>query len=253
MCIQVPDQHANGLIGTKVIRIPMKVLKKGLTLVCGHYGTGKTNLSINLAVECARSGKDVVLVDLDIVNPYFRSSDYADVLKKENVRVIGPIFANSNADTPSLPAEMGTVLADENKIVIVDVGGDDVGATALGRYAEIITKRGYDMIYVINRYRSMTSTPEEAAEILVEIEHACGLKANAIVNNSHLKEQTGKDTILDSLCFADCTAKMLGLPISFTTAPRSISHALNNIPNVYPIDIYVRTPWEQGGEDKCQE
>ena len=86
----------------------MKVLKKGLTLVCGHYGTGKTNLSINLAVECARSGKDVVLVDLDIVNPYFRSSDYADVLKKEKVRVVGPIFANSNADTPSLPAEMGT-------------------------------------------------------------------------------------------------------------------------------------------------
>ena len=129
----------------------MKVLKKGLTLVCGHYGTGKTNLSINLAVECARSGKDVVLVDLDIVNPYFRSSDYADVLKKENVRVVGPIFANSNADTPSLPAEMGTVLADESKIVIVDVGGDDVGATALGRYAEIITKRGPEWYQVYCR------------------------------------------------------------------------------------------------------
>ena len=231
----------------------MRALKKDLTLVCGHYGTGKTNLSINLAVECARRGKDVVLVDLDIVNPYFRSSDYADVLKKENVRVVGPVFANSNTDTPSLPAEMGSVLADESKTVIVDVGGDDVGATALGRYGDIIRKRGYDMIYVINRYRSMTTTPEEAAEILVEIEGACGLKANAIVNNSHLKQLTTADTILDSLCFADCTAKMLGLPISFTTAPKSLADALNNIPNVYPVDIYVRTPWEQGGDNKWQE
>ncbi len=109
------------------------------------------------------------------------------------------------------------------------------------------------MMYVINRYRSMTSTPEEAAEILMEIERACGLKANSIVNNSHLKELTDADTILDSVNFADCTAKMLGLPISFTTAPRRVSDSLNNIPNVYPIDIYVRTPWEQGGDNKCQE
>ena len=224
----------------------MRSLKSDLTLVCGHYGTGKTNLSINLAVECAREGKDVVLVDLDIVNPYFRSSDYADILRKENIKVVGPIFANSNADTPSLPAEMGTVLADTSKTVIVDVGGDDVGATALGRYADIISKRGYEMIYVINRYRSMTSTPEDAAEILVEIERACGLRATSIVNNSHLKQITTAETVLDSVHFADCTAKMLGLPISFTTAPRGVADALNNIPNVYPIDIYVRTPWEQG-------
>ena len=212
----------------------MRALKKSLTLVCGHYGVGKTNLSINLAVECARSGKDVVLVDLDIVNPYFRSSDYADILKREKVRVVGPVFANTNTD--------------ESKTVIVDVGGDDVGATALGRYADTIRGRGYDMIYVINRYRSMTTTPEEAAEILVEIERACGLKADSIVNNSHLKQQTTADTVLDSVNFADCTAKMLGLPIAFTTAPRGVSDSLSNIPNVYPVDIYVRTPWEQGGE-----
>ena len=231
----------------------MRALKKDLTLICGHYGTGKTNLSINLAVECASKGNDVVLVDLDIVNPYFRSSDYADTLMRHGVKVVGPIFANSNADTPSLPAEMGTVLADRSKTVIVDVGGDDAGATALGRYSDIIRERGYDMMYVINRYRSMTTTPEDAAQILEEIERACGLKANSIVNNSHLKQLTTADTVLDSVSFADCTAKMLGLPISFTTAPKWVSDALNNIPNVYPIEIYVRTPWEQGGESKCQE
>ena len=231
----------------------MRVLKKGLTLVCGHYGTGKTNLSINLALEAARAGEDVILVDLDIVNPYFRSSDYTDMLENEYVRVVGPVFANTNTDTPSLPAEMGSVLADESSRVIVDVGGDDAGATALGRYADTIRGRDYDMFYVINRYRSMTTTPDEAAEILVEIENACGLKATSIVNNSHLKELTTADTVLDSVNFADCTAKMLGLPISFTAAPKAVSDALNNIPNVYPIDIYVRTPWEQGGNSKWQE
>ena len=95
--------NGNGFNRTSPYHVRMRALKKSLTLVCGHYGVGKTNLSINLAVECARYGKDVVLVDLDIVNPYFRSSDYADILKREKVKVVGPVFANTNTDTPSLP------------------------------------------------------------------------------------------------------------------------------------------------------
>lgn len=219
-----------------------------LTLICGHYGAGKTNLSINLAIECARKGRDVVLVDLDIVNPYFRSTDYSDILRKRGVNVVGPVFANTNSDTPSLPAEIGNAVSDRSKTVIVDVGGDDAGATALGRYADIIKERGYRMFYVINRYRSMISTPEDAAEILENIERVSGLKATSIVNNSHLKENTTAGTILDSVNYADCTAKMLGLPVSFTTAPAGVSDALYNIPNVYHLEIYVRTPWEQGRE-----
>lgn len=233
----------------------MNVLNKGITLVCGHYGAGKTNLSINLAVECARAGDDVVLVDLDIVNPYFRSSDYAEILKKENVKVVGPVFANTNLDTPSLPAEIGYVLADKDKRVIVDVGGDDAGATALGRYRSVIENRDYDMFYVVNRYRSLTTVPEEAAEILTEIERACGLKATAVVNNSHLKQLTDVNTILESAEFADMTAEMLGLPMVFTAVPRHLadSDSLNNKINVHPIDVYVRTLWEQGEDTKCQE
>lgn len=231
----------------------MRALKKKLTLVCGHYGVGKTNLSINLAVQCAREGKDVTLVDLDIVNPYFRSSDYASVLEKENVKVIGPTFANTNLDTPSLPAEMGSVLADETRWVIVDVGGDDAGATALGRFRSVIQSRDYDMFYVINRYRSLTTVPEEAAEILQEIEAACGLKATAVVNNSHLKQLTTAETVEDSVEFADLTAEMLGLPLVMTAVPRALADSLNKISDVYPLDVYVKTPWEKEGENKWQE
>lgn len=220
------------------------VLNKGVTVICGHYGCGKTNLSINLAIECARSGKNVTLIDLDIVNPYFRSSDYSDILTKEGITVIGPTFANTNLDTPSLPASIGTAISGEGYIII-DVGGDDAGATALGRYSKEISEAGYDMIYVINRYRSMTTTPEEAAQILVEIETTSRLKATGIVNNSHLKQLTTADTIIDSIEFADRTAEILGLPILFTTAPVSVADSLNNIAHVHPLDVYVNTPWEK--------
>ena len=91
------------LYGIRDIR-PMFPLERRVTVVCGHYGTGKTNLSINLALECARQGEDVTLVDLDVVNPYFRSADYADILTRSGVKVVGPNFANTNLDTPSLPA-----------------------------------------------------------------------------------------------------------------------------------------------------
>lgn len=222
--------------------------RKKFTIVCGHYGSGKTNLSMNMAIECARKGEKVTLIDLDIVNPYFRSSDYSELLTKAGVEVIGPNFANTNLDTPSLPASIEPIISGSGR-VIVDVGGDDAGAMALGRYSGPISKRDYDMFYVINRYRSLTMTPNEAAQILVEIESVSHLKATAIVNNSHLKQLTTAETISDSLDYADATAEMLGLPIIFTTAPRNISDSLNKVVNIHPIDVYVTTPWEKEQEE----
>ena len=144
-------------------------LERRVTVVCGHYGTGKTNLSINLALDCARHGEDVTLVDLDVVNPYFRSADYADVLTENGVRVVGPNFANTNLDTPSLPAAVSNVIAEGSR-VIVDVGGDDAGATALGVYSRALAGAEPDVIYVINRYRSQTTHADEAVQILREID-----------------------------------------------------------------------------------
>ena len=219
-------------------------LERRVTVVCGHYGTGKTNLSINLALDCARNGEDVTLVDLDVVNPYFRSADYADVLTKNGVGVVGPNFANTNLDTPSLPGAVRNVIAEGSR-VIVDVGGDDAGATALGVYSRTLADADPDVIYVVNRYRSMTTHAEEAVQILREIEATSHLRATCVANNSHLKQDTSEDTVLDSMGFAEEVASASGLPLRFTTAPRGLDFSiLNKIPNIYPVDVLVRAPWE---------
>ena len=219
-------------------------LERRVTVVCGHYGTGKTNLSINLALDCARHGEDVTLVDLDVVNPYFRSADYVDVLTENGVRVVGPNFANTNLDTPSLPGAVRNVIAEGSR-VIVDVGGDDAGATALGVYFRTLADADPDVIYVVNRYRSMTTHAEEAVQILREIEATSHLRATCVANNSHLKQDTSEDTVLDSMGFAEEVASASGLPLRFTTAPRGLDFSiLNKIPNIYPVDVLVRAPWE---------
>ena len=189
-----------------------------LTIICGHYGTGKTNLSLNIAINAAKTGRSVTLVDLDIVNPYFRSSDYLTLLREHGIHLIAPGSAGSTLDVPALPAEIYSVF-DSPDFVIFDIGGDDAGATALGRFSSNITVHGYEMLYVINRYRPMTSHSPDAVELLREIETASRLKATGIINNSHLMTLTNEQTVLDSLEFAKETARALKLPIKMTAVP----------------------------------
>lgn len=221
---------------------------KKFTVICGHYGCGKTNLSINLAIDCAKTGQTVTLVDLDLVNPYFRSSEYEDILQKNHVKLISPVYANTTLDLPMLPAELNSIFYNSADHVILDVGGDDAGATVLGSISGKIRSENYEMFYVVNRYRALSTTVTEAVELLKEIEVSSRLKATAVVNNSHLKELTTAENILSSMGFAQKAADTLGLPLLFTTAPKQIGseqlQELKQIQNRYPIEIYVRSPWE---------
>ena len=234
---------------------------KRFTVVNGHYGCGKTNLSINLALDLTARYSQVTLVDLDVVNPYFRSSDYTAMLERHGVCVIAPTFAGTTLDTPVLSPAIASAFESDGA-VILDVGGDDAGATALGRYSKDIAPLDYDLLYVINRYRSLTTTPEEAAALLAEIEGAAHLKATGVVNNSHRRSETTADTVRDSLEFARETARLLGLPLRFTTVPVALASELSAsgaagdggqdsasfIENAYPVQIHVRTPWEDPSE-----
>lgn len=223
---------------------------KRFTVVTGHYGCGKTNLALNLAFDLAAREGAATLVDLDIVNPYFRSSDYTLELAARGVNVISPTFAGTTLDTPSLSGAVAGAFEVDHP-VIFDVGGDDAGATALGRYVDEITAIDYDMLYVVNAYRNLTATPQEAAAVLREIESVCHLKATGIVNNSHLRNETTTDTILAALPYGYECAALLGIPLVCTTMPTRLADAFSDDPGdasfvekAYPVQIHVRTPWE---------
>lgn len=216
-----------------------------ITVVCGHYGCGKTNLTLNLALEAAAAGERVTVADLDIVNPYFRSSEYGRLLEEQGVRLIAPVFAGTTLDTPTLPPELYSIFEPQAGRVFIDAGGDDAGVTALGGLHSQLEETGYQMLYVINRYRVLSQTPEEAAALLQEIEAASRLKATALVNNSHLGVETRLDTLLGGLDFARKTAQLTGLPLLYSTAPDFALRDGETLPEGFKrIQRHVKFMWE---------
>ena len=200
---------------------------KRLTLFAGHYGSGKTNIAVNYALALAREGKAVCIADLDIVNPYFRTADSAAVLEKAGVELISPQFANTNVDLPALPAEAYKLVTDRSTYAIMDIGGDARGAYALGRYVPaILEENNYRMVFVANCYRPLTRTPEEALEVMSEIEAACGLKFTDIINNSNLGSETTTETVEASASYIEKLSQLADLPVFATSAMESVAEQL---------------------------
>ena len=223
---------------------------KRLTLFAGHYGSGKTNIAVNYALHLAKEGKQVCIADLDIVNPYFRTKDSAQVLKDAGVHLISPTFANTNVDLPALPAEAYRLVTDKSIYGIMDIGGDDRGAYALGRYVPAMKEEGnYRMVFVANCYRPLTRTPKEALEVMREIENACGLTFTDIVNNSNLASETTPETILASKDYMEKLSQLSSLPIWLTTAEREVAAQLD-MENVLPLTLqekYFDLPTQKPG------
>ena len=200
---------------------------KRLTLFAGHYGSGKTNIAVNYALRLAREGKRVCIADLDIVNPYFRTKDSEKVLQEAGVSLVSPQFANTNVDLPALPAEAYRLVTDRETYGIMDIGGDDRGAYALGRYVPgILEENDYRMVFVANCYRPLTRTPEDAMEVMAEIEAACGLKFTDIVNNSNLGPETTPQTVIASAEYMRKLSALSGLPIFATSAVAAVAEKL---------------------------
>lgn len=210
---------------------------KRITLFAGHYGSGKTNIAVNYAMELAKTGKPVVIADLDIVNPYFRTKDSADELATLGIELISPEFANSNVDLPALPAQVYGVVQNKNRLAVLDIGGDDRGAYALGRYAPyILEENDFEMVFVANFMRPLTKTAEEALEVMREIELAGKIPFTAIVNNTNLGNLTDAETIEASNYEAKKLSEISGLPILFTSAEASVAPKLS-LENVFPLNL----------------
>jgi DNA helicase HerA-like ATPase len=227
----------------------MKKLKK-IIIICGHYGSGKTNFSVNLALDLKKQNNQVTLIDMDIVNPYFRSSDHKGFLESKGIQLISPVYANTNLDAPAIPAQMYSAF-DKKGYAIFDMGGDDAGATVMGQFFKNVTDKPYDMLYVINKHRSMIENADDAVQMLYSIQNASRLKATYIVNNSHIKDYTTVQSVEESVEYADEISKLLNLEVYCTTISKKLINEKgirlsdNLANNLYPIDIFVKTPWEE--------
>jgi len=210
---------------------------KRLTLFAGHYGSGKTNIAVNYSLYLAKLGLPVTVADLDIVNPYFRTKDSASVLEKAGIELISSPFANSNLDVPAMPPEVYRLVADRARYGVLDIGGDDRGALALGRYVPMILEENdYEMLFVINKSRPLTRDAAGTIEVMEEIEEACGLKFTAIVNNTNLGKHTAAADIIASDAYAREVAEKTGLPIKMTTVKHTL---LQDLPegNYFPLHL----------------
>ena len=201
---------------------------KRVYILAGHYGSGKTNIAVNIALKMKNDGFDVNIADLDIVNPYFRTKDSADELAKAGIRLISPTYANTNVDLPALPQEVYALVQQRTAKAVLDVGGDDRGAYALGRYAPyILEENNYEMCFVVNFFRPLTQTVDEAIEVMREIEYACKINFTAIINNSNLGALTDVESVENTFKLADELSSKTGLPIIYTTVLEDLKEQFN--------------------------
>ena len=219
--------------------------QKRITILCGHYGTGKTNVAVNLALAMAKTDDNVTVADLDIVNPYFRTLDSAAAFDEAGIRLICSRFANTNVDLPSLPPNLYAITDDKSQRVVIDVGGDDSGAMVLGRLAPaILAEDSYDMYLVVNRYRPLTPDVPSTVEVMGEIEAASRLTFTGIVNNSNLGAETTAVDVLASVAYAEELSAAANLPLVATTVEERIYSDLEGqIPDLFPMTLQNNKPF----------
>jgi hypothetical protein len=220
--------------------------EKRIRIITGHYGSGKTEFAVNYTFGLAAAGFKTAIVDLDIVNPYFRSRQLEPQFEEKGIRVISSSIKGLSGDIPALSPEINSVFHDKSYQAVLDVGGDKVGATALGRYHDYLDIEPYDMLFVLNANRSLTQDLDGAIQYIRAIETGSRQKVTALVNNTHLCGETTIEEIMKGQQLCEKVSDALGLPIKYVVAQKSlVPHLPQGLKGeVFPIDIYMKKPWE---------
>lgn len=217
-----------------------------LNIFCGHFGSGKSEVSINYAIKLAGEGKKVTVIDMDNVNPFFRSTDAKEILEKHGIELIASEFVNSNLDMPTVPQETKKVFCDTSRTVIFDVGGDDDGAYILGQFNSYFMQENYSMTFVVSTKRPLTKTSDELYDMAQRIEYASRLKFTGIANNTNLGSLTDSDTLLSDYSEIKKLSEKMSVPICMQCGTPK---ALEKLPaelqkDKFPMKIYIKKPWE---------
>lgn len=218
---------------------------KRVRIVIGHYGSGKTEFSLNYVTKLARMDKKTVLVDLDVVNLYFRSREKAEELENMGIKVIGGSVKANAIDIPMIPGEVLTAFQDESYDAVLDVGGDPAGARTLGRYVEYLKEGNYDMFFVLNANRPETQTVEKAMEYMTRIEDTVRAKVTGIVNNTHMLKSTSINDVLKGYELSLKLSEETGVPLRYNVV---LEDLVSDLPKdlkgeVFPIELIMREEW----------
>jgi hypothetical protein len=223
----------------------LKELLGRITVLCGNYGSGKTEIALNLALRLAREGERVSFVDLDIVNPYFRSSSRAELLRKEGIKVLMPNFALSSVDVPSLPAQIQSVFVDKSRRVVFDVGGDDTGSAALGQYKPFFEQDDVRLLYVVNVFRPLSADADAILEMMARIEAKGRLGVFGLINNANLASETTSALLAQGDEVLREVAAKKGAPIAFLSGKEAVLAGVEPslLGERLPIEIRMRPEW----------
>ncbi|MBZ2175963.1 ATP-binding protein [Schnuerera sp. xch1] len=218
---------------------------KRLRIIVGHYGSGKTEFSVNYAIKLAEKGKKVALGDLDIVNLYFRSREKTEELKKLGVKVISSSIKGSGVDIPAISAEIITPMQDKTYEAVLDVGGDPAGARTLGRYFQYFVEGQYDMFFVLNANRPETQTVAKSIEYMKKIEYTARAKVTGIINNTHMLKSTTIDDVLMGQELVEKISEKTDIPVKYVVALEDVARELpsNLEGEIFPIKLYMREEW----------
>lgn len=230
---------------------------KKYIVVIGNFGSGKTELSLNLAFEAARAGSKVTLVDLDIINPYFRSTERKAELEEAGIKLFSPTYAMLGVEIPSLPAEIYSVFSNDSDVVIFDVGGDAAGAIALGQYKRFFKDiEQIEVLYVINARRPFSCELELNLDMINKVTEAGRISISALVNNTNLSQETALVELIDGYGMVKRVSEETGLPVKYTIGCEPVISQFEDyavkegldpafIGTIRPIERYMHRDWER--------
>lgn len=219
---------------------------KRIAIFTGHFGSGKTEVAVNYAFQIAKTGKKTAIVDFDIVNPFFRTADARKELEEKGIKVVAPMYANTNVDVPSLPPEINSLFDDRSYSVVLDVGGDDLGARVLSRYNEQILADEYIHYFVINTRRPMTRNANEIEAMIIEIQESSRLKVNKLVNNANLLGVSTPEIIDEASDIISEVSSRLSIPVGFISGMEEVLQSYNGDPDIERLYLekFIKLPWE---------
>ncbi|UCG62785.1 MAG: cobalamin biosynthesis protein CbiA [Candidatus Zixiibacteriota bacterium] len=227
-------------------------IPRDIIIIVGGYGSGKSEVAVNLVrflvEQRPESKQPISIVDLDIVNPYFRSREASEELERIGIRAIHPRGGERYADLPIILPDIKAGIVQNSGTMVLDVGGDDVGARVLSSLADSFSEVDYDLLFVLNANRPFTADVEGCLKMMGEIENACGLKFTGIISNTHLLEHTSEDTVLTGLKLAREVGRQTGLPVAFVSALAEVLDGIDGekikVP-VLPLSRSLLKPWEK--------